>query len=118
MDDAREQCCCYRMMRKVGHAKADQTRCKERERFECFLLDATRPADKSMCMSSGCRLAEKLGQTHLQEGRAFVAYSTITSHVLGATSMPNARLTGAHKAYPERCGVSASVLNLQLCQRA
>jgi hypothetical protein len=29
-------------------------------------------------------------------------------------SAPNARLTGAHKAYPERCGVSASALNLQL----
>jgi hypothetical protein len=29
---------------------------------------------------------------------------------------PNARLTGAHKAYPERCEVSASELNLQLGQ--
>lgn len=26
----------------------------------------------------------------------------------------NARLTGAHKAVPKRCGVSASALNLQL----
>ena len=31
---------------------------------------------------------------------------------------PNARLTGAHKAYPKRCGVWASALNLQLDSRA
>jgi hypothetical protein len=36
------------------------------------------------------------------------------SHRLTDGEVLVARLTGAHKAYPERCGVSASALNLQL----
>jgi hypothetical protein len=48
----------------------------------------------------------------LANGLALGDPSGILAHMY--SKRPNARLTGAHKAYPERCGVSASALNLQL----